>query len=78
MTPEELNSLRRKFKELTGKVLPNNYNAADIMMVMQEFCGEERYKEFIRELSFEMYRSISAPSIYEFINMFYYQSCFPS
>lgn len=38
----------QKFHELTGLELPENYNAADILNRMKEFCREERYINFIK------------------------------
>jgi hypothetical protein len=35
------------FHKLTGLKLPDNYNAADILNRMREFCGEGKYREFI-------------------------------
>ena len=49
---------------------PAYFNAADILNLMREFCREERYGKFIQELAFEMFRTKTAPSINEFIEMF--------
>jgi len=40
----------QKFHELTGLELPENYNAADILNRMKEFCGEIGYKLFLCRL----------------------------
>ena len=39
--------LAKRFTELTGLELPENYNAADILSRMKEKCGEGGYEEFV-------------------------------
>jgi hypothetical protein len=42
----------QRFHELTGLYLPENPNAADILLRMRKKCGEERYDMFMAQLEY--------------------------
>ena len=61
----------QRFHELTGLELPENYNAADILNRMKEFCGEEKYLIFISWLCSTLSFSIdNFRIVMDFINTY--------